>query len=64
VDVYIDATTEALASVFMGYSSLASELSKETMFVTGDPYLIKRMNDWFVMTMYADPDYKSLVGAD
>ena len=64
VDLYIEAQSTALASVFMGYSTLEQELSAETIFVTGEAYLIRRIDDWFVKSCYADPDFKSSIAAE
>ena len=64
VDLYIEAQSTALASVFMGYSTLEQELSGETIFVTGEAYLIRRIDDWFVKTGYADPDFKSSIATE
>ena len=63
VDLYIEAQSTALASVFMGYSMLEQEVSSGTIFVTGDAYLIRRIDDWFVKTGYAHPDFKSSIAS-
>jgi len=48
VDLYVETTSKALASVWMGYTSLTNEISRDTIFLSGDPRLIKTINDWFV----------------
>ena len=64
VDLYIEAQSKASASVFMGYSTLEQELSGETIFITGEAYLIRRIDDWFIKSSYADPDFKSSTPAE
>ena len=53
VDLYVEAKSEALASVWMGYSSLASELSRDHIFLSGDQRLIKTFDRWFVKCDWA-----------
>lgn len=52
VDLYVEANSKALASVYMGYSSLRAEMSCDRIFLTGDPYLIKTIDRWFVKCGY------------
>jgi len=48
VDLYVEATSTALASVWMGYTSLQTEMSRDAIFLSGDPRLIRTFDDWFV----------------
>ncbi len=52
VDLYVEANSRALASVYMGYSSLQTEMSSDRIFLTGDPRLIKTIDRWFVKCSY------------
>ena len=52
VDLYVEANSNALASVYMGYSSLQTEMSSDRIFLTGDPRLIKTIDKWFVKCSY------------
>ena len=52
VDLYVEASSRALASVWMGYSSLRTELSRDRIFLSGDPRLIKTIDKWFVKCSY------------
>jgi DNA-binding HxlR family transcriptional regulator len=61
VDLYIEAQSTALASAFMGYSTLEHEQSGGNIFVTGDAYLIRHIDDWLIKSCYADPDFKSSI---
>lgn len=48
VDLYVEADSKALASVWMEYSSLQTEMSCDKIFLSGDPRLIKTIDRWFV----------------
>lgn len=53
VDLYVEANSKALASVWMEYSSLHDEISRDRIFLTGDPHLIKSIDRWFVKHSFA-----------
>jgi DNA-binding HxlR family transcriptional regulator len=53
VDLYVDANSRALASVWMGYSTLRAEMSRDRIFLSGDPYLTKTIDRWLVRSSYA-----------
>ena len=42
-----------LGSVWMGYSSWRGEISRDRIFLTGDPILIKTIDRWLVQCDYA-----------
>jgi len=54
VDLYVETTSKALASVWLGYSSLAAEIDHERIFLSGDPLLIKTFDDWLVKCPYGE----------
>ena len=53
VDLYVEASSCALASVYMGYSTLRAEMSHGRIFLSGDPYLTKTSDRWLVKSSYA-----------
>ena len=53
VDLYVYANLRAMTSVFLGYTSLAAEVSRDTIQMTGVRQLAATMTDWFVPTVYA-----------
>lgn len=53
VDLYVEANSKALASVWMEYSSLRDEMSRDRIFLSGDPRLIKTIDKWFVKHSFA-----------
>ena len=53
VDLYVEANSRALASVWMGYSTLRAEMSRERIYLSGDPYLTKTIDSWLVKSSYA-----------
>ena len=42
-----------MASAWMGYSSLQAEMSRDRIFMSGDPRLIKTIDKWLVKWHYA-----------
>ncbi len=54
VDLYVEAELRALGSVWMGYSTLKTEISKDRIFLSGDPLLAKTMDRWLVKTEDAE----------
>jgi len=53
VDLFIHADLRAMTSVFLGYTTLAGEVSRGKIHLTGVRQLASRMADWFVPTVYA-----------
>jgi DNA-binding HxlR family transcriptional regulator len=53
VNLYVEAHSKALASVWMEYSSLQDEMSRDRIFLSGDPRLIKTIDSWFVKHSFA-----------
>ena len=53
VDLYVEASSCALASVYMGYSTLRAEMSHGRIFLSGDPHLTKTFDRWLVKSSYA-----------
>ena len=52
-DIYVEANSRALASVWMGYSTLCSEISHDRIYLSGEPYLRKTIDKWLVRSSYA-----------
>ena len=48
VDLFIEAESKAMASVWMGYSSLSTEMSRDRILLTGEQLLIKTINKWLL----------------
>lgn len=55
VDVYIDGELKALTSAWMGYSSLAAEVERDRVFVTGSAFLTRSVEHWMGKCQYAEP---------
>ena len=53
VDLYVEAETQALASAWMGYSKLQTEIADGRIFLSGDPVLAKTIDRWMGSTTYA-----------
>lgn len=53
VDLFIHADLRAMTSVFLGYTSLAGEVSRGAVQLTGVRQLAASMTQWFVPTVYA-----------
>ncbi len=51
--LFIEADSKAIASAWMGYSSLQAEMSHDRIFLTGDPRLTKTIDKWLVKFDYA-----------
>ena len=54
VDLYVEANSRALASVWIGYSTLRTEMSGDRIFLSGDPHLTKTIDRWLVKSSYAE----------
>ena len=48
VDLYVEAELKALGSAWMGYTSLQSEISKDRIFLSGDPLLERTLDRWLL----------------
>ena len=46
VDLFVEAEFKALTSAWMGYSSLQAEISHDRIFLSGDPLLVRAMEQW------------------
>ena len=55
VDLFIEADSKAMASVWMGYSSWNAETSRDRIFLSGDARLIKTIDSWMVRSSYGMP---------
>lgn len=53
VDLFVHADLRAMTSVFLGYATLAGEVGRGKIQLTGDRRLSASMSDWFVRTAYA-----------
>ncbi|MFN0113638.1 MAG: winged helix-turn-helix transcriptional regulator [Paracoccaceae bacterium] len=47
VDLYVETTAVSLAAVMLGRSTIAREVDEERLFLSGDPQLIRTIDDWF-----------------
>lgn len=56
VDLFIEASLEAMTSYWLGYSSLAAEMVQERIRFTGSPVLAKTFDQWLVRGPFAEPD--------
>lgn len=54
VDLYIEASLEAMTSYWIGYSSLHSELSKDRIRLIGNRLLIRTIDKWLVRSSFAE----------
>lgn len=59
VDLFVEADSKAMASAWMGYSSLQAEMSHDRILLTGNPRLIKTINKWMLKL---DPGRTSMSG--
>lgn len=46
VDLYVEANSKALASVWLGYSTWQAEISRDRIFLSGAPHLIRTIDRW------------------
>jgi hypothetical protein len=53
IDLFIETNSRAIASVWMGYSSWQSEISRDRIFLSGDARLIKTIENWLVKCSFA-----------
>jgi len=54
VDLYIETKSEALAKVWMGYSSMRSEVAKDHIRLIGDSLLLRTIEKWFMKISFAE----------
>lgn len=54
VDLYVETTSKALASVWMGYSTLEAEMARDAIYLSSDPRLIRTIDAWLVKCPYGD----------
>ena len=54
VDLYIEAESKALASVWMGYSSMRSELAHDRIRLIGDSLLTRTIDKWLIKICFAE----------
>jgi hypothetical protein len=52
--IYIEAESKALASVWMGYSTMRSELTHDRIRLLGDSLLTRTIDKWLVKISFAD----------
>ena len=53
VDLFVEADSKALASVWMGYSSWRTEISHDRIFLSGDACLARTIENWLVKCSFA-----------
>lgn len=53
VDLFIEGTSKALASVWMGYSALKTEIAEDRISLIGDALLIKTIDRWLIKSRHA-----------
>lgn len=54
IDLYLEVTKLSFNAVSMGRSTIAREIEAGRMFVTGDPLLVRTMEQWLPRSVYAD----------
>lgn len=54
VDLYVDAESRALASIWLGYSTWPAEIAADRVFLGGEVLLARRIEQWFVTCGFAD----------
>ena len=52
VDLFVEADSKAMASIWMGYSSWQAEMSEDRIFLSGDARLIRTIDNWMVRSSY------------
>lgn len=53
VDLFVEAESDAMASFWMGYTSLQSEMACNRIRLLGDSRLAKTVDNWLVRSSYA-----------
>lgn len=53
VDLFVEADSKAMTSVWMGYTSWQAEISRDRIFLSGDSLLIKTIDRWLVKSDFA-----------
>ncbi|MFN0193988.1 MAG: winged helix-turn-helix transcriptional regulator [Aestuariivirga sp.] len=53
VDLYVTADALALASAWIGHSTLQAEMAREKIVLTGDALLMNSIGDWMVRSSFA-----------
>ena len=54
VDLYIEATSKAVAAIWLGYSSWSAEVARDAVFLNGDPVLIRTIDTWLLECGFVD----------
>ena len=54
VDLYVELSNVSLLAIFYGRSTVAREIDAGRMFVTGDPLLMRTMQQWLPQSFYAN----------
>lgn len=47
VDLYVETTPESMAAVMLGRSTVSTEVANGTLFLSGDPSMIRNIDRWF-----------------
>lgn len=47
VDLYIETSPESMAALMLGRSTVAAEIDNGTLFLSGDPRMIRSIESWF-----------------
>jgi DNA-binding HxlR family transcriptional regulator len=47
VDLYVETTPESMAALMLGRSTISAEVDNETLFLSGDPRMIRTIERWF-----------------
>ena len=48
VDLYIEATSKAVAAIWLGYSTWNKEIARDSVFMNGDAVMMKTIADWLL----------------
>jgi DNA-binding HxlR family transcriptional regulator len=54
VDLFIEADSKALAGIWMGYTDWNTEITRESVFLSGDPMLTRTIDKWLVECGYVN----------
>ncbi|EPX79515.1 winged helix-turn-helix transcriptional regulator [Salipiger mucosus] len=48
VDLFVEATSRAVAAIWLGYSSWREEIARDTVFLSGDPVVERTIDRWLL----------------
>ena len=54
VDLFVETSVDSLTGILLARTSVAKEISRENLYVSGDATLSKTMDAWLPQSSYAD----------